>query len=144
MAAVESSPTQTLQPARPAMWQPWLALGLAVLCATSYVVALVLPYYVNEVNRRPAGETLDPDAMPGFWPYDTALGWLVSLLAIFSFALAPVIGFGVTAWSAHRLWEDRQAPRGRLVWLAAMVVAAASVVWIFTPFAAELRAWLID
>ncbi|PKH37795.1 hypothetical protein SAMN05192575_101843 [Nocardioides alpinus] len=138
MAAVETAPTQTTETARPALWHPWLALGLAVLCATSYVVALVLPYYANELHERPAGD------LTGFWPYDTSLGWLVSLLAVFSFALAPVVGFGVAAWSAHRLWEDRQAPRGRLVWLAAMIVGAASVAWIFTPLAAELRVWLVD
>lgn len=144
MATVDTSPAQTSQPTGHATWQPWLALALALLCALSYVVALVLPYYVNEVHQLPAGESLPPDEMPGLWPYDTAFGGLVSLLAVFSFALAPVVGAGVAGWSAIRLWQDRHAPRQWMVWLAALVIAAASVAWIFTPLAAELRAWLID
>jgi hypothetical protein len=106
-------------PARTEPWEPWLALGLALLGATSHLAALALPH-------------------------DTALEWLVWLLAVYSFALAPIVGFGVAAWSAHRLWADRREPSATTVWLVAMVVASASFCWIFTPLAEELRTWLQD
>ena len=142
MAVLDTGPDQA--EARTASRQPWLALGLALLCATSYVVALVLPYYVNGLHHRPAGDSIYLHDMSELWPYDTAYGWLVSLLALFSFVAAPFVGFAVAVWSACRLWVERGAPRRTAVWLAAMVVSTATVLWIFTPLAEELRVWLLD
>lgn len=142
MAVIDTVPEQA--PATPARWHPWVALGLPLLCATSYVVALVVPYYVNGLHHRPAGESIYLYDMSELWPYDTAYGWLVSLLALFSFALGPFVGFGVACWSACRLWEERHAPRQRMIWLAAMLVSSTTVLWIFTPLAEELMAWLLD
>lgn len=142
MAIVDTAPEQA--PARTAGWQPWLALGLALFCAMSYLVALVLPYYAHGLHHRPEGESLYLHQLSDLWPYDTALGWLVSLLALFALAGAPFVGFGVAAWSAYRLWAERLTARPRLVWLTATAVATASVIWSLTPLADELRIWLVD
>jgi len=141
MAVLDTVPDRAGARAR---WQPWLALGLALLCATSYVVALVLPYYVNGLDHRPPGESLYLHDLSEVWPYDTAYWWLVALLALFSLVLAPFVGFAVAFWSGWGLWAERRAPRRRVVWFAATAVSTASVIWIFTPLAQELRIWLVD
>ena len=144
--AIDTAPAQEQAQAgaRTARSQPWVALGLTLFSAASYLVALVLPYYANDLHRRPEGESLYLHEMSGLWPYDTSLGWLVSLLALFSFAAAPFASVGVATWAAYRLWADRRAPRLRVVWLAALVIAVATVAWMFTPLAEELRVWLVD
>jgi hypothetical protein len=128
-------------PVRSGSWAPWAALALAVLGAAAYVVALVMPYYVHDLHRRPAGESLYLYELAGLWPYDTALGGLVAILGMWAFSLGPFVAFGVAAWSGHRLWTSRER---RAVTAIALLVSLATLAWVVTPLNAELMAWFVD
>lgn len=86
MAIVDAAPIRAVQHQRNDR-RAWLALGLAVLGATSCVVALVLPYYAA---GRPARESLYLYDIDALWPYTSAAGPLVGLLSFWALAMAPV------------------------------------------------------
>ena len=62
----------------------WPPLALALGCAAAYGVFLALPFYANHLNRYPAAEVAsglhDPKDL---WPYDTALGYVLSAGELF-------------------------------------------------------------
>lgn len=122
----------------------WVALALALVGATSYVVALVLPYYAASLDQRPAGEPLYEHELSGLWPYDSPFGGAVGLLAMWALAVAPFAAVAVAAWSVHRLWTTRAVAGARAVTVAALVVSVATVGWTLTPLHAELVVWLLD
>lgn len=122
-------------------WRPWLACGFAALSATSCVVALVLPYYAAGL---PARESLYLYEIDEFWPYTSAFGPLVGLLAFWVLAMAPFVSFAVGSWCAYRLWTMRAARGGRVAVVVALLVSAATVVWFSTPLASDLMIWMID
>lgn len=142
MAVLDHAPEQGQ--VRAARWPPWLALGLALLCATSYAVSLVLPYYVNDLHRRPAGESLYLHEMSGLWPYDTFLEVPTVMLSAFALVLAPYVAILVAGWAGFRVWTDRLAPGRVVIWAAALVVSVATLGWLTTPLAGELIVWLLD
>ena len=144
MAVLDSVTEQTPQHPPLRGMHPWLALGLALLCPTTYVVALLVPYYANDLHRRPAGETLYLHDLSGLWPHTTALSGVVSLLTLLAVALGPFVAVGVALWAARNVWSHRHITRQMLTWLPALAVSIAALCWIFTPLASELFIWLID
>ena len=140
MAIVDAAPIGAVQH-QPNDRRAWLALGLAVLSATSCVVALVLPYYAA---GRPARESLYLYDIDALWPYTSAAGPLVGLLAFWVLALAPFVSFAIVCWGAHRLWTLRAAPGREVVVLVALLVSASTLGWFMTPMASDLLAWMID
>lgn len=140
MAIVDAAPIGAVQH-QPNDRRAWLALGLAVLSATSCVVALVLPYYAA---GRPARESLYLYDIDALWPYTSAAGPLVGLLSFWVLALAPFVSFAIVCWGAHRLWTLRAAPGREVVVLVALLVSASTLGWFMTPMASDLLAWMID
>jgi hypothetical protein len=142
MAVLESAPGHT----RPdvARWPPWLALGLALFCAASYAVALVLPYYANGLHHRPPGESLHLHELSGLWPYDSFLEVPVVMLAAFALTVAPFVSTVVAGWAGYRAWTDRRVPRRVALWAAALVVSVGTLGWLTTPLAEELIVWFLD
>src|SRR5918994_279645 len=69
---------------------PWIALALAVSAALSIFFSMVLPYYVNDLDRF-ASEDLYLAGDPGqMWPYDTAYSVPFVLAWIYALARAPL------------------------------------------------------
>lgn len=140
MVILHGAPDQAVQRRR-ADWRSWLACGLAALSAASWFVALVLPYYAV---GRPGADSLYLYEIDAQWPYDSALGPLVGLLALWTLAMAPFVSAAVACWSAHRLWSTRSAHGGHVVVMAALLVSLVTLAWFTTPLAGDLMAWMID
>jgi hypothetical protein len=126
--------------------RPGLTLLVAVLSTVPYGVGVLLPYYANGLHHRPAGETLYAYDMSTLWPYDTALGGVVSFVAIVGIPMFPFVTVAVAAWAGFNLWDAHR----ELTWtqialyVAAALVAVASLGWLTTPLASELFVWLVD
>ncbi len=95
----------------------WLPLILVMVAGTAYGLFLVVPYYVNDLDRFPAigtGLRGKPDASE-LWPY--ANGGLLSFIwvvgVMFTVGLAPFITLGAPMWAAVVMWRDRRALRVR-------------------------------
>lgn len=140
MAILDVAADQAMQRQR-TDWRPWIAGGLAALSATSIAMALVLPYYAAGLPARESLYLYDIDAQ---WPYTSAVGSLVGLLALWALAMAPFVSFAVASWSAYRLWMTRSARGGRVVLVVALLVSGATFAWFMTPQASDLMAWMID
>jgi hypothetical protein len=126
--------------------RPGFALLTALLAATPYAVCLALPYYVNGVHRRPAGETIYAYDLSTMWPYDTPLGGVVSFVAIVGMPTAPFVAAGVAVWSLLSLWAWGRTLTLRevVLYAAAAAVGIASVTWLATSPANELITWFWD
>lgn len=126
--------------------RPDLALLTALLAATPYAVCLALPYYVNGVHRRPAGQTIYAYDLSTSWPYDTPLGGVVGFVAIVGLPTAPLVAGGVAMWSLLSLWACGRtlASRQVVLYAAAAAVGIASVAWLATSPANELVTWFWD
>ena len=118
----------------------WVALGLALLSAASYVVALVIPYYAV------GAPDLDAAAAPSAaqpWSYPAVLGPLPAVLLFWSMCVAPFASAGVAWWSLHRVWTTRAVRGvGRIAW-AALVVSVATFAW-FCVQGGALMVWMLD
>lgn len=126
--------------------RPGLALLVALLATVPYVVGLVVPYYVNGVHERPAGETVYAYDLSAMWPYDTALGVAVGFVAVVGVPTAPFVAGGVALWSAFMAWTWRRTlTAGQVVlYAAAAAVGIATIAWLATPLANELLMWFWD
>ena len=126
--------------------RPGLALLVALLATVPYVVGLVLPYYVNGVHERPAGETVYAYELSSMWPYDSALGGVVAFVAVVGVPTAPFVAGGVAMWSAFMAWTWRRTlTAGQVVlYVAAAAVGVATIAWLATPLANELLTWFWD
>lgn len=126
--------------------RPGLALLVAVLAAVPYGIGLVVPYYANGVNRRPADETIYAYDLGTMWPYDTALGGVVAFIAIVGVPTAPFISGGVALWSAFMVWSWRRTLTLTqvLLYATAFAVGVATIAWLATPMANELLTWFWD
>ena len=123
--------------------RPGLALLTALLAAVPYAVCLALPYYVNGVHQRPADQTIYAYDLGAMWPYDSALGGVVSFVAVVGVPTAPFVAGGVAMWSVFMAWTWRRTlTAGEIVlYAAAAVVWIATIAWLATPLANELLTW---
>ena len=84
-----------------------------------YAVGVLLPYVANGLHHRPPGVTLYAYDMSTLWPYDTALGGVVSFVAIVGIPMFPFVTVGVAVWSVFNLWDARgELPRRDVAWAA--------------------------
>ena len=135
------------QPAAPTVERrrPGLALLLALLAAAPYAVGLVLPYYANGVHRR-ADLPIYAYDLHTLWPYDTALGGLLTFVMVVGVPTVPFVSAGVALWSVFATWSWRRTltPRQVALYAAAAGVAVASFAWPATPLGIELVVWFYD
>jgi hypothetical protein len=126
--------------------RPGLALLVAVLAAVPYALCLALPYYVNGIHQRPAGETVYAYDLSMLWPYDTVLGGAVGFVAVVGVPTAPFVSAGVAVYSVFAAWAWRRTLRLREVALyaGAAAVGVATIGWLFTPLANTLLMWFWD
>jgi hypothetical protein len=136
-------PSETQPAAAVVRHRPGLALLVALLATVPYVVGLVLPYYVNGVHERPAGETVYAYNLSSMWPYDSALGGVVAFVAAVGVPSAPFVAGGVAMWSVFMAWAWRRTlTAGEVVlYLVAATVGVATIAWLATPLANELLTW---
>lgn len=129
----------------PSSRSAWFGLALAVLCAASYVVALVIPYYVGGMQGAPEEEMWVP-ASTAVWPYGTALDLPIALAGVFAVSGGPFLAAGTLWWSGRTLWVHRGGltSRVRNVFVATFLVSAAILSWLTTPMAGQLFSWFID
>lgn len=123
----------------------WFGLALAVLCAASYVVALVIPYYSGGMQTAPHEEMWVPDPTAA-WPYETALDLPIGLAGVFAVSGGPFLAAGTLWWSGRTLWVHRgqltSLVRGVLV--ATVLVSVAILAWLPTPMAGRVFSWFVD
>ena len=125
---------------------PWVALALAVSAAMSYVVSMVLPYYVNNLDRFPLEDLPLAGDATEMWPYDTAYSLPFVVAGIYALMCAPFVAGAVAMWAGFRLWVDRRTmtPLSRAIMLLAAAVSIGTWGWLFTPLASALLSWLLD
>ena len=124
---------------------PWLALSLVVGGAISYVVALLLPYYVNNLDRLALNEIPWRGEFVGMWPHNTAYSFLFSFAGAYALFFAPFVAGGVALWMGGRVWLLGQSMTrlSYAVTIAAAAVAVGTVGWLFTLLASTLiTRWL--
>jgi hypothetical protein len=137
---------------RHARWRHWWRGGwppllVALACAGSYALFLVLPYYVNDLDRFPLEEVAmgyhDPKDL---WPHAQG-GWASFRLAgMATFLLGPALALATLAWAVVRTRQGiaagdlrRTAPA-----LVAAAVAIGTIGWLFSPFGRALMSWFLD
>ena len=108
-------------------WIGWaLALVLTPLIAGRAVATVwawvTWPLIVGPASLYPAGSVSDGKAFAAAWMTWSGLGWTVGLLVL----LAGAFAFGAT-----RLPVIRRCPRGLLVTLACLLLAAQAAYWSF-------------
>jgi hypothetical protein len=125
--------------------RPGLALLVALLATAPYAVGIGLPYYANGVHRR-AELPLYAYDLHTLWPYDTALGGVLSFVTVVGVPTVPFVSAGVALWSVFATWSWRRTltPWQVVLYAAAAVVAVASIAWLATPTGTELVAWSFD
>ena len=134
------------QPGRSA----WLPLILVMVAGTAYGLFLVVPYYVNDLDRFALSELAygaAPDASE-IWPY--ANGGLLSLVwvlgVMLTVGLAPFITLGAPMWAAVIMWRDRRALPVRESSALAMSVLLGVVLIaeLASPFHAAIIEWWLE
>jgi hypothetical protein len=129
--------------------RPWssLPLVLAVGCALSYAVVLVLPYYVNDLDRYPLAEVASGAHDPkDLWPYTHWYGSFFALGGLATVGFGPLFAGGALVWALFDLWvlrRDRDVA-GKVLVILAVVVTVGTLVWLRTSFASALVAWWLD
>lgn len=138
-------------------WQHWstttaCAVWLVVLLgmALSWVAAVLVPYYVNDLHRLPLSEVASGAHDPkDLWPYvpgGPAAGVLraVALLVVVPFAslvgVGSVIGASVLL---VRRWDSITAAARVLAFAVALVSLAIATITL-SPFGQALNTWALD
>jgi hypothetical protein len=124
----------------------WSLVAITAL----WVAGVLVPYYVNDLDRLPLDElssgAYDPKDL---WPYAGGSSFVKSLrgpLLLVTLPLLPVLGLGSAAAGAIILTRRRQslhAAAGRLT-VAALVLALVMIAVSLSPFGLALRAWALD
>ena len=125
-----------------------IPLVLALACAASYAVFLVLPYYLNDLDRFPlaevAGGMHDPKDL---WPFDQGVGGgLLMIGGYFSLIISPIVAVAAAAWAALDTWYgwDERDARRVVLGVLTIGVAGATFAWLVSPLGQALVAWFLD
>jgi hypothetical protein len=143
-----SAPTRAREPrgGRPAAWVP---LNLIAVSGAAYGLFLLLPYYVNDLDRFALDEVASGahDATE-LWPYQD--GGLSSVVwaygSAFAVMVAPFLTLGSTLWAATVMWRDRRVLEAR-AWgalVGAVVIGTALIAYLGSPLHGALIEWWLD
>ena len=131
----------------PRWWAPWLVLVLALTVPASYAVSMVLPYYVNDLDRFPLDEMPWGVDYTELWPYDTDYSFPVGLAGIYAVLGAPLVAMGIVLWVGY-WWNARWRTAtwsARVATTLAVVVSVSTVAWLVSsPLASTLVVWFLD
>ncbi len=126
----------------------WLPLVLVLVSAVAYGLFLVVPYYVNDLDRFTLDEVAggSHDAS-GVWPYQG--GGLLSVIwgygAAFAILVGPFLTLGAPLWAAMIMWRDRRSLQTR-EWVAlvtGVVFAVALIAELASPFHDAMIGWML-
>ena len=148
---------ETAEPEATYRWQHWSAaracsVWLAVLLGMALVwaLAVLVPYYVNDLHRLPLAEVASGAHDPkDLWPYapEVVLPFaLVRLVGLYVVALAPgaavisVLG-GVLVLAAK--WRTLTTG-GRVLAFAVVLASLALATLTLSPFGQALTTWYMD
>lgn len=124
----------------------WPPLALVVAGALGYALFLVLPFYVNHLERYPLAEVASGAHSDDLWPRGGVLGVVFGLGGLGTLAFGPLGAAIGTAWSAVCLWHKRgdHDVVGKTLLVLAAAVGAGTLVWLQSPFASALITWWLD
>jgi hypothetical protein len=127
----------------------WGALFCVVIAALSFVVFLVVPYYVNDLDQYSLAEMSGGEHDPkDLWPATGhgPLAFLFGFGGLFTIFFAPLLlavaGFwplvmAITQWRALDTTD-------RAVRLTTVALAVAAGLWVASPFGQALISWWLD
>jgi hypothetical protein len=130
---------------RGAWWRRgWPSLLVALGCAGSYGLFLVLPYYAEGLGDPPL------QALVG-WAYDLRLadgdlGPFFHAGAVATYYLGPAATLSTVAWAALRTTQGIAASdlRQTAPALLAAAISLGLLAWLFSPMGRAVMAWFID
>jgi hypothetical protein len=125
-----------------------LVLIASLLCAASYAVFLVLPYYVNDLGRYPLDEVAigyhDPKDL---WPLNSGVGSVVwGLGGMFTIVFGPLVAICASLWAlikAGLSWQRLDA-RHRFALVGTAVSGLGIIAFVVSPFGQALTRWWLD
>jgi heme/copper-type cytochrome/quinol oxidase subunit 3 len=134
----------------PARWSPVgrgiLPLATVLLLVLAYLVAIVVPYLVNDLHRLPLAEVAGGGHDPkDLWPATTPLGPTARLLAIGVLMTGPLLATAAAGWAVADLVAGRRRGHRTLVLpVLTVLLAVAFLVGYFSPVGTGLGTWTMD
>jgi hypothetical protein len=134
----------------PNRWDPVgrgvLPLAAMLVVVLAYLLAIVVPYLVNDLHTLPLGEVAGGGHDPkDLWPATTPLGPLVAMVAIGVLMTGPALATGVAGWAVADRVVGRRRGRGSLVpTVVTVLVSVAFLVGYFSPLGSALGTWTMD
>jgi hypothetical protein len=123
-----------------------LPLAAMLVVVLAFLLAIVVPYVVNDLHTLPLDEVAGGGHDPkDLWPATTPLGPLVAMVAIGVLMTGPVLAAGLAGWAVADLVVGRRRGRGSLVpAVVTVLLAAAFLVGYFSPLGRALGTWTMD
>ncbi|RYU11181.1 hypothetical protein [Nocardioides iriomotensis] len=127
---------------------PWLALAAGVLPLIGFVVFLLVPYYVNDLDRLPLSEVAsglhDPkDLWPRNEPGLARFFDLGGMLTVMFGAVIAALGVFASLHGLVAEWRTSGAAR-KTLWIVGATSAAAMLGLGLSPVGGALYAWWLD
>jgi hypothetical protein len=131
----------------PRWWAPWLLLAVALSLPASFAVSMLMPYYVNDLDRFPLEEIPRGIDYTELWPYDTPWSFPVGLAGIYAILAGPMVAIGILLWVGY-WWPARGGAAtwtARVVTMLAGAITVGTMTWLVTsPLASTLVSWFLD
>ncbi|MFC7724154.1 hypothetical protein ACFQW6_03480 [Nocardioides sp. GCM10028917] len=131
----------------PRWWAPWLLLAIATSLPASFAVSMLMPYYVNDLDRFPLDEMPWGIDYMELWPYDTAWSFPVGLAGIYAIVAGPMVAIGILLWVGF-WWSARGGAAtwtARVVTMLAVAITVSTITWLVTSsLASTLVSWFLD
>ena len=135
---------------RTASWRlPSLWLSAVALLGLLWIAGVLVPYYVNGLDRLPASELTSGAWDPAqLWPADAGvIGRAVQVAGAFvGWPLMYVVHLGSTLASAYLLKQEwSTSSRGERALLVALATLSAALTGLLlSPFGIALSTWALD
>lgn len=134
---------------RPSPARPRILLAYVVLVVCSYLVGVILPYYVNNLDELPldrltAGSLHDPAYLPTTERPLGRVAYIAGVLAVGPGAIMLMLMLMPMAVVAAVGLLRRGRDAGGLTYGLALLLSAAMLTFMFSPVGLIFSAWMID
>jgi uncharacterized membrane protein YuzA (DUF378 family) len=120
----------------------WLAV-VALLACFGYAAGVVLPYFVNDLDRLPLEEWSNGRYDPkDLWPNTVPGGIWLRAVGFFSLALTPLALVAVAGASIFGV--VRSSNGARVAYAAITLACVVTLLWFASPLAGALATWMVD